>query len=197
MKLVFGIVFILLTSLIPILIFKATINGALSFIDSFFSKSMIGTFDTTSSSFKKNKKSQSALAWFLAIVLFCIMIVALPQAPLEEVDYKSQGVARIRAAGLAALRSQYFDSLLYDTPFDTNIVYATCAETPVIMKDNREYSVRCTLLANGTIRLSLQIDEQEAAAYLWVVPHSTTKKVEAPKEELPQPIPPLWVKDGH
>ncbi len=196
MKLLLGVVFILLTSLIPIFLFKVTINGALSFVDSFFSKSMIGTFDRASSSFRKKRKNQSIFSWLLAIGLFFLVIVTLPQAPMEETDYKSIGIARIQSAGLAALRNQYLDSLLYDQPFDASIVYAACAETPVIKKNNREYSVRCTLLPNDTIRLSLQIDEQEADAKLWVIPRNKSKMPKQEEPELP-PIPPLWIENGH
>ncbi len=197
MKLLLGVVFIILTSLIPIILFKVTINGVLSFVDSFFSKSMIGTFDRASSSFRKKQKNQSIIAWLLAISLFFLVIVTLPQAPMEETDYKSIGIARIRSAGLAALRSHYLDSLLYDQPFDASIVYAACAETPTIKKDNREYGVRCTLLPDdNTIRLSLQIDEQEAEAYLWVIPRNKSKMPKKEEPELP-PIPPLWIENGH
>ncbi len=196
MKLLLGVVFILLTSLIPIFAFKVVINGVLSFIDSFFSKSMLGTFDTASSSFKKKKKSQSLIAWLLAFVLFILVIITLPPAPVEETDYRAMGISRIRSAGLATLRSHYLDSLLYNQPFDANIVYAACAETPMINKDNREYSVRCKLLPNSTVRLSLQIDEQEAEADLWIIPRNKSPK-KKPEDEYHPPVPPLWIENGH
>ena len=170
MKLAISILLLMLVMWFPLAFLAKFLRSFLNSFDSLFSKSLVENKDTVRPQPGRNRRRNAILAWIGAVVVFLVLTASLPPRPEVERDHTLDRIQRLYDMGLSALRIEYADSLLNDLKFDSTLVEAICSGVPPVLRGSHEYSLRCMLLKDALVGISVVDKGREVFTGTWLVP---------------------------
>jgi hypothetical protein len=154
----------------PLAMLAGVLRGALNAFDAFFSKSLVEGKGATRIEPGATRRRNAIMGWIGAVVIFLFFTASLPPPPEVEQDRTRERIERLYDMGINALRIEYADSLLSGLRFDETLVRAICRGVPPVVHGSHEYSLRCTMLQNALVGISVVDKGREVFTGTWVLP---------------------------
>ncbi len=170
MYLAVSVTLLVLVLWFPLAMSAGILRRVFGLFDAALSKSLVQGKDATRTEPGATRRRNSIMGWIGAVVLFFAVTASLPSPPEVEQDRTRERIERLYDMGLNALRIEYADSLLNDLRFNETLVRAICRGVPPVVHGSHIYSLRCTLLQNALVGISVVDKGREVFTGTWVIP---------------------------